>query len=201
MERISDLLKGKRLLIFDFDGTIANTSPLHAAAFEKVLSPLGVSVDYAAIAGRKTLDAMQICLANAGIVLPMVKVKELVNDKQSIVRQMIAESLTPLSEIDEFLHWAKPRYPLAMVTSGSRGTVELALHKLGYLGWFQPILFAEDVRKAKPDPEGFLHVLAITGISANEAIVFEDSQAGFDAAFNAGITYIDVNTVAISLLH
>ena len=60
------LLQGKRLLIFDFDGTVADTSPLHAAAFAQVLAPLGIAVDYPAIAGLKTLDAMRKCLAAGG---------------------------------------------------------------------------------------------------------------------------------------
>jgi len=188
-------LQGKRLLIFDFDGTIADTSPLHAAAFAQVLNPLGVEVDYPKIAGRKTLDAMQLCLTRIGRELPDAEIHALVAEKQSRVRVMIAQSLSPLPGVNDFLGWAKSRYQLAMVTSGSRGTVELALQKLGYLGWFQPILFAEDVRVAKPDPEGFLRVLEIAGIPAQQTLVFEDSEAGFLSAELAGLTYVDINIV------
>ena len=56
-----DVLHGKRLLIFDFDGTVADTTPLHAEAFRQALSPLGVSVDYGRIAGMKTRDAIKQC--------------------------------------------------------------------------------------------------------------------------------------------
>jgi beta-phosphoglucomutase-like phosphatase (HAD superfamily) len=57
-QNIRQLLQGKRLLIVDFDGAVADTSPLHAAALEQVLSPLGIAVHYPSIASMKTKDAM-----------------------------------------------------------------------------------------------------------------------------------------------
>ena len=189
------LLAGKRVLIFDFDGTVADTTPLHAAAFAQVLAPLGIMVDYSSIAGLKTLDAMRQCLAGAGRTLPDSEMAALVSAKQQCVRQMIAQGLQPLPGADEFLRWAKSRYTLAMVTSGSRATVSLALEKLGYTGWFEPVVYADDVSHAKPDPEGFLKVLQMTGVSASAALVFEDSQFGLEAACRADIEVVDVRKI------
>lgn len=189
---LHQLLQGKRLLIFDFDGTVADTSPLHADAFAQVLAPLGIAVDYPSIAGLKTLDAMYKCLAEAGRELPEEGMNALVVEKQRLVRQMIAKSLVPLPGVDEFLRWARPRFRLSMATSGSRGTVQLALEKLGYVGWFDPVVCADDVRHAKPHPEGFSTVLQMVGIPASEALVFEDSHAGFEAAAAANLACFDV---------
>jgi HAD superfamily hydrolase (TIGR01509 family) len=186
------LLQGKELLIFDFDGTIVNTSPLHAAAFGEVLSSLGIGVDYATIAGLKTLDAMQKCLNEAAQFLPETVVNELVVAKQERVREMIALDLQPLPGVDDFLRWARKFYRLAMYTSGSHGTVSLSLEKLSYTGWFDPLICANHIHKAKPDPEGFLKVLEMTGCSANKALVIEDSEVGFEAARCAGLDYIDI---------
>lgn len=186
-----EMLQGKRLLIFDFDGTVADTTPLHAAAFAQVLAPLGVAVDYPSIAGMKTLDAMRQCLNKVGRILDDAELAALVAAKQQRARQMIGEALLPLPGVDEFLRWARQRYRLAMVTSGSRGTVNLALEKLGYTGWFDPLVCADDMARAKPDPEGFLQVLRMTGVLAEEALVFEDSQAGFRAAEAADLDFVD----------
>lgn len=186
-----EMLQGKRLLIFDFDGTVADTTPLHAAAFAQVLAPLGVAVDYPRIAGLKTLDAMRQCLNGVGRILDDAELAALVAAKQQRARQMIGKALKPLPGVDEFLRWARPRYRLAMVTSGSRGTVNLALEKLGYTGWFDPLVCADDMARAKPDPEGFLQVLRMTGVPAEEALVFEDSQAGFRAAEAADLDFVD----------
>ena len=189
---LEEALQGKRLLIFDFDGTVADTTPLHAAAFSQVLAPLGVMVDYSSIAGLKTLDAMRQCLDGAGRTLDEAAIAVLVTAKQQLVRQMIGQALQPLPGVDAFLHWARPRYKLAMVTSGSRGTVSLALEKLGYTGLFDPLICADDVQHAKPDPEGFLAVMRLTGVPLNEALVFEDSLAGVMAAKNAEIDCFDL---------
>lgn len=192
---LTEALQGKRLLIFDFDGTVADTTPLHAAAFTEVLAPLGVAVDYPRIAGLKTLDAMRQCLNGVGRILDEAELAALVAAKQQRARQMIGEALKPLPGVDEFLRWARPRYRLAMVTSGSRGTVNLALEKLGYTGWFDPLVCADDMARAKPDPEGFLQVLRMTGVPAEEALVFEDAEAGFLAAGAASLAYVDVRTL------
>ena len=189
---LEEALQGTRLLIFDFDGTVADTTPLHAAAFSHVLAPLGVMVDYSSIAGLKTLDAMRQCLDGAWRTLDEATISVLVTAKQQLVRQMIGQALQPLPGVDAFLLWARPRYKLAMVTSGSRGTVSLALEKLGYTGWFDPLICADDVQQAKPDPEGFLAVIKRTGVPAKHALVFEDSDAGLVAAASADIDCCDV---------
>ena len=192
MSDLPQKLHGKILLIFDFDGTVADTTPLHAAAFSQVLAPLGVMVDYSSIAGLKTLDAMRQCLNGAERTLDEAAIAALVTEKQQLGRQMIGQALRPLPGVDAFLLWARPRYKLAMVTSGSRGTVSLALEKLGYTGLFDPLICADDVQHAKPDPEGFLAVLKRTGVPAKQALVFEDSDAGLVAAASADIDCCDV---------
>lgn len=186
-----DRLAGKRLLIFDFDGTVADTSPLHALAFAKVLAPCGVAVHYPSIAGMKTLDAMRHCLAAQGRAVPEPELESLTREKQAEVRRLIATGLAPLPGVDEFLQWAREGYRLAMVTSGSRQTVELSLEKLGYSGLFEPILCAEDVERSKPAPDGFLKCLALAEVPAGEALIFEDSEAGFAAARAAGVDFED----------
>ena len=192
---MNSALADKRLLIFDFDGTLADTSSLHAQAFSETLAPFGIIVDYSKLAGRKTVDALLLCFADAELTtLDTQTLTNLVLEKQRRVRTLINETLEPLPGVDEFLLWAKKKYSIALVTSGSRGTVELALKKLGWMGWFEPILFAEDVAHAKPNPEGFLRVLEITGIAVEDALVFEDSEVGFKAAKAAGINFIDAQT-------
>lgn len=185
------LLDGRSLLIFDFDGTVADSSPLHARAFEQVLEPYGIAVDYPAIAGMKTADAMRRCHELEGAALDEALLTGLVAEKQRLVREAISTQLVPLPGVDEFLTWARPRFRLAMATSGSRGTVSAALDHLGYTGWFDPFVCADDVVHAKPHPELFLTALERSGHLADEALVFEDSQSGFDAAAAAGIACFD----------
>lgn len=190
--RSLDLLHGKTLLIFDFDGTIADTSEMHAIAFREVLSPLGISVNYADIAGLKTADAIRASARAAGKHLDDSTVENLVLLKQAAARSLIRASIQPLPGVASFLEKVRARYRIAMVSSGSRGTVELALAGLGYHEFFDPLICADDVVAAKPDPEGFLKALDLSGCSAADALVFEDSDAGVEAATAAGIDCWDV---------
>ncbi len=185
-------LAGKRLLIFDFDGTVADTSPLHAAAFADVLAPLGVVADYERVAGMRTREAVLVLARAAGVTLADAQVAELVAAKQAHVRRRVSTDLRPMPGVDRFLRAARGRLPMALATSGSRATVERALEALGYAGWFAPVLCAEDVRHAKPHPEIYSSVLALTGCAATDALVFEDSEAGLASARAAGIACVDV---------
>jgi HAD superfamily hydrolase (TIGR01509 family) len=190
------ILRGKKVLVFDFDGTLADTTPLHAAAFNEALSSHGLQVDYSAIAGMKTLDAVRKCLLNAGLELPRAVVEEIAARKQTIARRLIASDLQAIAGVDEFLAWARPRHRLCIATSGSRPTVTLALKKLGFDGWFDPMVCAEDVKKSKPAPDSFLQVLQSTGAARSEALVFEDSETGFQAARSAGLDCVDVTKLS-----
>lgn len=191
MTQLHELLRGRSLLIFDFDGTLADSSPLHARAFAETLAPLGVEVDYPAIAGMATYDAVSACLRRAGHAASDSEIQALAAKKQSIGRALIAEELTPLPGAAEFLEWARERFRISLVSSGSRATIDLALARLGLDGWFDPLICADDLTRAKPDPEGFRLALECTRTSADAALVFEDSAAGFAAAAAAGIACWD----------
>lgn len=192
---ICSLFAGKNALIFDFDGTIADTTPLHARAFKETLAPYGVAVDYASIAGLKTRDAIVSCLRAEGRYEADFDLPELVGEKQRRARGLIAEELMPIPAVEAFLVRARSRYRMALVTSGSRATVTFALRKLGYENWFDPIVCAEDVARAKPAPDGFLKALAALQARPDQALVFEDAESGFEAARAAGLAVVDVRSL------
>lgn len=192
LQRARGLLAGKDALIFDFDGTVADTTPLHARAFQETLAPLGIKVDYASIAGMKTLDAMRTCIRASGRDAAALDLSALVAGKQARARALIASDLEPIEGVEGFLRWARGRYKLAMATSGSRETVTLALKKLGIQGFFDPLVCAEDVQAAKPAPDIFLKALAGLDVAPHLALVFEDADSGLAAATAAGLDCIDV---------
>jgi HAD superfamily hydrolase (TIGR01509 family) len=189
---LAALLAGRRLLIFDFDGTIADSSPLHEAAFKAVLEPLGIAVDYPRLAGRSTRDAVRLCFELSGRPAPdAALVEELAGAKQALGRELIGAQLTALPAAAALLDWVRPRFPLALVSSGSRATIELSLVRLGMDEWFIPTITADEMERAKPDPQGFLMALDHAGVPAEGALVFEDADSGFEAARRAGIEYVD----------
>jgi len=193
---IESIIKNKKLLIFDFDGTLADTTPLHANAFEQVLNPFKINFDYRLIAGMKTSDALRKCFVLAGIQnLSSDLISELADKKQRIVRNLISLELQPLPGINQLLDAVSGKYRLALVSSGSRLTVSLALAKLQLEDLFKISIFAEDVVYAKPSPEGFLKALELSGAQRGESLIFEDSEVGFEAAKKAQIDYVDIRSV------
>ena len=184
-------LEGKKLLIFDFDGTIADTSPFHELAFIETLKPLKVEVNYELIAGQKTIDAMKLCCKK--LPLDEVQYKNLVRTKQQKFKEKIANKIKPLPGVYEFLEWSRSSYDLALASSGSRSNIIFCLERLQYLNFFQYILCGDDVKNGKPDPEIFLKVLNKFNYHPEDALIFEDSKAGFEASINAGIEYFDAN--------
>lgn len=191
IKSLKKMLEGKKLLIFDFDGTIADTSPFHESAFIETLKPLKVKVNYELIAGKKTIDAMKFCCKK--LKLDDMQYIDLTKTKQKKFKEKIAHSIKPLPGVNKFLEWANRSYDLALASSGSRSNILFCLEKMGYLNIFQYILCGDDVKNGKPDPEIFLKVLRKFHYQPKDALIFEDSKVGFEASANAGIEYFDAN--------
>jgi len=189
---LADLLSRKRLLIFDFDGTIVDSSPLHAQAFSEAFAAYGTHVDYSAIAGLVTADAVDKVAAGARLILDETQRSALIADKKARARALIASRLEPIAGSIPFLRRAARSHKLALCTSGSRGTVEVALERVGLADRFAPVVTADDVTHGKPHPEGFLKALAAHGMDAEGALIFEDAPSGLAAAAAAGIEAVHV---------
>jgi HAD superfamily hydrolase (TIGR01509 family) len=187
---LAELLARKRLLIFDFDGTLVDSSPLHARAFAEVFAPHGVEVDYPRIAGMTTEAAVDRLAADAGLALAAEERERLVGAKRERGRELIERELEAIDGATEFVRAAAGRFRLALCTSGSRRSVEAALARVDLAGCFDPLLTAEDATRGKPDPEIFLTALDRSGAAANDALVFEDADSGVEAAKAAGIDVV-----------
>lgn len=191
------LLSRKRLLIFDLDGTLVDSSPIHARAFNEAFARHGVTVDYERIAGMTTDAAVAKVAAEAELTLDAAERAALVEDKRLRSRALMATELRPIDGSVEFVRAASDRgYRMALCTSGSRDSVALALRTAGIEGCFEPVIVAEDVTKGKPDPECFLMAVERHGAPAAEALIFEDAPSGLAAADAAGIEAVHVAPAA-----
>jgi HAD superfamily hydrolase (TIGR01509 family) len=189
---LASLLSRKRLLIFDFDGTLVDSSPLHARAFAEVFAPHGVEIDYPRIAGMTTESAVDRVAAEAGLALDEAGRTRLVGAKRRRGLELIEQELAAIPGAPEFVRAAAARFRLALCTSGSRRSVEAALARVGLAGAFDPMITADDVTCGKPDPEAFLLTLERAGAAAGDALIFEDADSGIEAAAAAGIDAVRV---------
>jgi len=182
---LAQLLSRKRLLIFDLDGTLVDSSPLHARAFEETFAPHGVAVDYNTIAGMTTAAAVDKLAA--GLALEEGERSRLVAEKRDRALRMLETELSAIEGAVDFVRAARSRFTLALCTSASRRGAEASLARVGLEGCFDPVITAEDVTRGKPDPEPFLKALSAHRAEPSEALVFEDADSGLAAAAAAGI--------------
>ena len=189
---LAGLLARKKLLIFDFDGTLVDSSPFHAHAFQAVFEPFGIEIDYSTIAGMTTENAVDRIAEAFGLVLSPAERQALVARKRRLGRELMERDLVLLDGAGAFIDAAAERYRLALCTSGSRGTVTPALAQLGLAERFEHVVTAEDVARGKPDPQGYLRILELSGVAPAEALILEDADSGLAAAVAAGTEAVRV---------
>lgn len=187
------LLRQKTLLIFDFDGTLVDSSMLHDKAFQEVLKPWQIIFDYEDIKGLKTKDAIIQLLDAEDVQLSNLEIDHLVQQKQALTRASMHQDLKLMPHVFDFLQKACMGYDMVIVSASSRISIDAALKKFNLQSFFKCVIASEDVKLTKPHPEGFLLALDKMQAFTQQALIFEDSEPGFLAAKAAGIEYINVN--------
>ena len=135
---IEKLIKNAKFIIFDFDGTIADTSLLHEAAFQKIFEPFQISINYCEIAGKSTKEALDYILSKNNLELNHEEKNHLIIKKQFLVREKIkySSSFKSIPYVKEFINKLSQLYTLGIASSGSRQTIELALTRLDLIKYF-----------------------------------------------------------------
>ncbi len=174
-------------LIFDMDGTLSNSDPVHMQAFRDYLEPEGILVDddfyRTKISGRTNAAIFSELFPDR----PEREIERRADEKEAMFRRLSA-TLGRLRGLDTFLDLAaRHRLRLAVVTNGPRVNLDHMVEQLGLAGRFEVHLAREDVAQGKPDPLPYRTALERLGVPAAEAVAFEDSPAGVMAAKGAGL--------------
>jgi beta-phosphoglucomutase len=191
---------GPRAVIFDCDGVIADSEPLHLRVFQAVLAPLGITMTGATYAERYLgLDDRGVfteALRARGRVPAAGEVATLVAEKARRFRSVLEAEVCIYPGVVAFVR-SLAGVPLAVASGALRDEVELILARAGIGDAFAAVVAAEDVAAGKPDPEGFLRALAaleheVGAIAPGACLVVEDSIAGLEAARRAGMRCLAV---------
>ena len=196
----ADLIRQAAALIFDVDGTLAETEELHRQAFNHAFARHGldwqwdraVYKDLLRVTGGK--ERMRAYLARLGIVpsLSDADIAELHRIKTAHYAALVETGRCPLRPgVAELLTAAKARgQRLAIATTTSHGNIDALLSQALGLGWagdFDAIVAGDDVRHKKPAPDVYLETLARLKLDAADCVAIEDSANGLNAASRAGI--------------
>ena len=180
-----------KALIFDLDGTLADTMPIHYKACQIVCNEQGFDFpeDYFyKEAGKPTLEVFSnlVKMLNKDIdggVLGQAKEQKFLE---------LIPTVKPLKIISDLARSQKGKVPMAIGSGGQRHSVKQTLQVIGFSGFFDSIVSCDDVKNHKPHPDTFLKAAQEMGIEPKDCVVFEDGDPGIQAAKSAGMKYVDV---------
>jgi len=177
--------------LFDCDGTVADSMPLHYIAWKKALGEWGCEFDedqFYAWGGLSVAKIISTLNEQRGLKMP---VAELEHRKESLYYELLPQ-LTAVPEVLEHIEDQHGRIPFAVVSGSTRESVTASLTALHLLDRFETLVCAEDYKKGKPDPEIFLIAAERLGVAPQECLVFEDSELGIQGAAAAGMASVKV---------
>jgi HAD superfamily hydrolase (TIGR01509 family) len=183
---------GIRGLIFDCDGTLADTMPAHHRAWVAMLQPHGIAFPedrFYAMGGMPTAQIIRVLAQGAGVAVH--DVDAMVHEKERLFLQMLdaVQSIAPVVAIANAYRGA---LPMAVASGGYRDVVGRTLDQLRIRSWFQAMVTAEDTQRHKPEPDVFLEAARRLSVEPAACAVFEDTELGLEAARRAGMLGLDV---------
>jgi HAD superfamily hydrolase (TIGR01509 family) len=188
-------LKPGAALLFDIDGTMVESDPLHLAAFNQVFAPYGHTFDQA----RFSRDLQgRTNLAIGAQFLPgetAQRQAEVLEHKEALFRDMASSGIEPVHGLIDLLDWAEATgIPVIAVTNAPRANADLLLESIGVRQRLPHVVIAAELAHGKPHPLPYLEGLRLLGGRAEHAVAFEDSRAGVTSATSAGIATVGLAT-------
>ena len=179
-------------LLFDLDGTLAETDSLHLPTWVEVLRPYGIEVDEGfyreRISGRSNSKILEDLLPD----LSAEEGRELADAKEASFREH-AHKLEPLPGLLDFMREGKSRnLSLALVTNAPEENVEAILLALELRGLFDEVVLSDEVGPVKPDPAPYKAALERLGFTPEDALAFEDSISGIASSVAACIPTVGI---------
>jgi beta-phosphoglucomutase-like phosphatase (HAD superfamily) len=180
-----------RALIFDIDGTLVDTMPLHFVAWMRAANKHGFPFDeptFYSLAGMPALEIIELVAARNGL---DIDPRAVAADKEAGFIEQIERAL-PIAEVVAVVRQCHGRLPMALGTGGTREVAWKTITAAGLKPYFDILVSSEDVIRHKPAPDTFLECARRMGVAAGDCQVFEDADKGIEAAINAGMIPCDI---------
>ncbi|HEY6487621.1 MAG: HAD-IA family hydrolase [Terracidiphilus sp.] len=183
-----------RAYLFDCDGTLADSMPLHYRAWKQALAEWNCTYDEAlfyAWGGKPVRQIIADLNQMHGLEMPVDAVAK---RKETLYHAQLPQ-LQAIPAVVEHVHAQHGRIPLAVVSGSRRASVVGSLTALGLLDKFDTLVCAEDYIHGKPAPDCFLLAADLLGVPPSACLVFEDTDLGIEAATAAGMDSVRVPQV------
>jgi len=181
-------------LVFDFDGTLVDSMPMHYRCWLGALEPVGLSFDrdtFHTWGGVTTREIVRRLSQAQGVAVDI----EAVTAAKEACTKLHAHEAEVIEPVLAIARAHRGTLPMAIATGGPRALVGMRLDMLGIRDWFGAIVTADDVTHGKPHPEPFLRAAALLGVDPKRCRAYEDAASGIAAAEAAGMEVVDVNTL------
>jgi HAD superfamily hydrolase (TIGR01509 family) len=180
-------------VIFDMDGVLVDSEPMHFEATRRVLTPLGIEytdADNERFFGFTDPEVFRILAGEHGLEL---REAELVRERTRCIVEMTRASPTPMEGVPDVLHrLVRARYRLALASSSSPDVIAATLDAIGVDDLFEVVVSGLVVGRGKPAPDIFLETARRLGVAPSECLVIEDSRNGLLAAKAAGMSCVAI---------
>jgi beta-phosphoglucomutase family hydrolase len=177
--------------LFDCDGTIVDSMPLHLTAWRQALAQWACPFDEELFYAWGGMPVNEIIAALNQMHELKMPVDEVSRRKESLYYNAM-EQLRAVPEVMEHIDASHGSIPFAVVSGSTRESVTASLGKLGLLDRFDTLVCAGDYNRAKPHPECFLMAAKRLGVAPQRCLVFEDTDLGIQAATAAGMASVKV---------
>ncbi|KAJ6675684.1 HALOACID DEHALOGENASE-LIKE HYDROLASE DOMAIN-CONTAINING PROTEIN SGPP [Salix viminalis] len=168
-------------ILFDIDGTLCDSDPLHFYAFRDMLQEIGFN------GGTPITEEFFIKNISGS--------RKFLEDKEALFRRLASEQLQPMKGLQKLCKWIEDcGLRRAAVTNAPRSNAELLISMLGLSDFFESLVLASECDRVKPFPDPYLKALQELGISHHHAFVFEDSVSGIKAGTGAGMPVVGLGT-------
>ena len=180
-----------RAYLFDCDGTIVDSMPLHYIAWKTALAEWNCIYPedlFYAWGGKPTREIISDLNKMNGLSMPV----EAVAVRKEELYFALLPQLQAIPEVMEIIEAEQGRIPFAVVSGGRRNSVERSLSVLGLMGRFETIVGSEDYVNSKPAPDAFLVAATRLGVAPADCLAFEDTELGIAAATAAGMATVKI---------
>ena len=182
-------------VIFDMDGVLADTGPIHFESWVKIAKEIGVKFTRDLFEQTFGQQSPTITRKLVGSEIDETLILQWSNLKESYYREMVKDKLEPLPGVINIINDLKSEgFKLAIGSSAPSENVELLLTTLKIKDFFDVIITAAEVKKGKPEPDVFLVAANFLNINPQNCVVIEDAPVGIQAANNAGMKSIALIT-------
>jgi HAD superfamily hydrolase (TIGR01509 family) len=180
-----------RAYLFDCDGTVVDSMPLHYIAWKQALGEWGCTLDedlFYSWGGKTPVEIIAALNQMRDLKMPVDAVAE---RKENLYYSLLPE-LKPVPEVLEHIDAQQGRIPFAVVSGSSRESIVKSLTAVGLLDRFAILVGSDDYARSKPAPDAFLTAAARLNVAPKDCLVFEDTDMGIQAATAAGMASVRI---------